>query len=102
MAQGVASGGIGRSVVRLEDERLVTGRGSYTDDMAPPGLCHTVLVRSPHAHARILRIDTAAAAVMPGVLAVLTGRDLLADGLRPLPHAAWSAHPVDIKLPNRD
>jgi carbon-monoxide dehydrogenase large subunit len=80
--------GIGQPVRRKEDFRLLTGRGAYVDDVAPPGLAHAVVVRSPHAHARILAIGTAAAVAASGVLAVLTGADCAADGLAPLPHAA--------------
>jgi len=64
---------VGRSVPRVEDERLLTGRGRYTDDIASPGEARCVFVRSPHAHARIARIDAAAAPRLPGVVAVLTG-----------------------------
>ena len=78
--------GIGTPLPRLEDERLLTGRGCYSDDFTLPGQIHAVAVRSPHAHARIVSIDAAAARAMPGVLAVLTGDDVLADGLRPVPH----------------
>ena len=102
MNMAVESGGIGASVLRKEDARLVTGAGCYTDDISWPGQTHAVFVRSPHAHARIAAIDTVQAAAVPGVLAVLTGRDMLADGLKPLPHTPWSAHPVDLKMPNRD
>ena len=59
-AGGVANG-IGQPVRRKEDFRLLTGRGCYVDDIAPPHCAHAVLVRSPHAHARIATIDTAAA-----------------------------------------
>ena len=59
--------GGGRSVRRLEDQRLLTGKGSYTADLSPPGLLHAVLVRSPYAHADIVSVDTEAARAMPGV-----------------------------------
>jgi carbon-monoxide dehydrogenase large subunit len=71
--------GIGQPVPRLEDPRFITGRGRYVDDIDMPHQCHGVLVMSPHAHARIKRIDTAAAKAAPGVLAVLTGADVEAD-----------------------
>ena len=58
--------GIGASRLRTEDFRLVTGRGSYIDDVLPENACHAVMVRSPHAHATILSIDTDAALAMPG------------------------------------
>jgi carbon-monoxide dehydrogenase large subunit len=54
------------------------------------------MVRSPHAHARIGAIDIAATMAVPGVLAVLTGRDLVADGLKPIPHKVWSPHPAEL------
>jgi len=90
--------GIGQPVRRREDLRLVTGNGSYTDDINLPGQAYAVMVRSPHAHARIRAIDIAPAMAAPGVLAVLTGRDLLADGLKPIPHKVWSQHPAEIML----
>ena len=77
--------GIGQPVRRVEDRRFITGRGRYLDDIVRPRQAHAVLVRSPHAHARIAGVDTAAAAAAPGVLAVLTGADLAADGLGPVP-----------------
>ncbi len=91
-----AGAGIGQPVRRKEDLRLVTGRGSFTDDVSLPGQVYAVMVRSPHAHARIRRIDIAPAMAVPGVLAVLTGHDLLADGLRPIPHKVWQQHPADL------
>jgi carbon-monoxide dehydrogenase large subunit len=71
--------GIGAAVRRKEDQRFVTGKGHYTDDVNRPGQCHAYFLRSPHAHARIKSVDTKAAAAMPGVLAVLTGAELAAD-----------------------
>ncbi|HEX4993437.1 MAG TPA: xanthine dehydrogenase family protein molybdopterin-binding subunit, partial [Methylomirabilota bacterium] len=76
---------IGQSVSRLEDPRLVQGLGRYSDDVSLPRQAYAVVVRSPHAHARIRRIDPAAALRAPGVVAVLTGADLAADGLGHLP-----------------
>lgn len=72
---------IGQSVARVEDRRLLTGGGRFTADTWPVGAAHAVFVRSPHAHARIVSIDVAAARKMPGVLAVLTSVDAHADGL---------------------
>jgi carbon-monoxide dehydrogenase large subunit len=94
--------GIGAPVRRREDQRLLTGQGRYGDDLTLPGQAYAVMLRSPHAHAMIGTIDTTAASAMPGVLAVLTGRDMMADGLRPIPHAIWSGHPAEIPLPNTD
>src|SRR5262245_62042288 len=71
--------GIGAAVRRKEDFRFITGKGQYTDDISRPGQTYVQFVRSPHAHARIKSIDTAAAKGMPGVLAVLTGAELAAD-----------------------
>ena len=72
---------ISQPVTQVEAPRLVTGKGRYTDDVNLPGQAAAVFLRSPHAHADIVRIDAAAAAAMPGVLAVLTGNDYAADGL---------------------
>jgi len=77
---GRHASGIGQPVPRLEDVRFITGAGRYTDDITLPGQCHMHLVRSPHAAARILSIDCAAAKSAPGVLAVFTGRDADAQG----------------------
>jgi carbon-monoxide dehydrogenase large subunit len=96
------SEGIGASVLRKEDARLLTGRGSFSDDLDLPGQTYAVMLRSPHAHARIAGIDPAAALRAPGVLAVLTGADYLADGLKPIPHRPFSASPPDVALQNRD
>jgi carbon-monoxide dehydrogenase large subunit len=76
---------VGQSVRRIEDPHLLQGRGRYSDDVSLPRQVHACIVRSPHAHARIARLDTAAARAAPGVLAVLTGADLAADGLGNLP-----------------
>ncbi len=69
---------IGRSVIRPQTARLVAGRGTYTDDVAVSRLLHAAFVRSPHAHARIAQIDTSEAAALPGVVAVVTGREMAA------------------------
>src|SRR5713101_799888 len=76
--------GIGQPVRRVEDRRFLTGRGHYLDDIIRPRQAHAVMLRSPHAHARIRAIDTQAAAG-PGVLAILTGADLAADGSGTIP-----------------
>jgi len=73
--------GIGARVARKEDKRFITGGGRYTDDMVVPGMKHAAFVRSPHAHAAIRKIDSRAAEAMPGVIAVLTGKQLKADGI---------------------
>jgi len=75
---------IGDTPRRREDQRFLTGHGAYLDDLAFPGSAHAVILRSPHAHALIQRIDTEAARAMQGVLAVLTHDDVAQDGLRPM------------------
>jgi carbon-monoxide dehydrogenase large subunit len=93
--------GIGVPRRRVEDLRLLTGRGCYASDRFPSRLCHAALVRSPHAHARIRSIDTTHAASLPGVLAILTGHDAVADGLGPIPHnPEWTGRPdAELRLP---
>jgi carbon-monoxide dehydrogenase large subunit len=73
--------GIGQSVRRVEDQRFITGRGRYVDDINLPHQCYAVVVYSPHAHARIRGVDTAKARAAPGVLCVLTGADAMAEKL---------------------
>src|SRR5580692_11225697 len=75
---------IGDAPKRREDLRFITGHGRYLDDMTFHGLAHAVVLRSPHAHARIAGIDAAAARAVPGVLAVLTAAEIAADGLSAL------------------
>src|SRR5262245_30718699 len=77
--------GIGQSLPRSEDLRLLRGLGRYTDDIKLYGETRLFVLRSPHAAARIRSIDTAAAKDAPGVLAVLTGEEALADGLGTFP-----------------
>ncbi|MGA7260278.1 MAG: xanthine dehydrogenase family protein molybdopterin-binding subunit [Stellaceae bacterium] len=93
---------IGEPVRRLEDARLLTGRGCYSDDFNLAGQVYAVVVRSPHAHARITAIQTAQAQAMPGVLAVLTGAEYVADGLGPMTYSPAARHPPDIRLENLD
>src|SRR5437764_7319632 len=68
---------IGRPVRRNEDGRFLTGRGEYVDDVVLPGMLHAAMLRSPHAHARITRLDCSRALAMPGVHGVLTGDDVV-------------------------
>ena len=84
---------IGRPLPRVEDDRFLTGRGRYTDDQSYAGEAWCAFVRSPHAHARVVRIDAARAARMAGVLAVLTGEHYAADGLQPVDHVP---NPLDL------
>lgn len=76
---------IGQPVRRKEDMRFLTGRGTYIDDMSFEGMAHAVVVRSPHAHATITGIDTAAAQAADGVLAVITPEDWKTEGFGPIP-----------------
>jgi carbon-monoxide dehydrogenase large subunit len=76
---------LGQSILRREDRRFLTGRGRYTDDTAPPDALAVLFVRSPHAHARLIGIDRGAALASPGVAAIYTADDLLADKLGHLP-----------------
>ena len=94
--------GIGSSLRRREDHRLVTGAGTFGDDFSLPGQTFAAIVRSPHPHAILRRIETAKACALPGVLAVLTAADYLADGLKPLVHSPFTVSPPDITLANRD
>jgi carbon-monoxide dehydrogenase large subunit len=80
--------GSGQAVRRLEDESLLVGAGRYADDQSLQHQAHLVFVRSPHPHAAIRSIDTASATAMPGVLRVITGADLVAAGVKPMPGAA--------------
>jgi carbon-monoxide dehydrogenase large subunit len=89
---------IGKPIRRTEDARLVTGRGRFTDDFSAEGQCYAAMVRSPHPHARIVRIDTARAKAMPGVLGVFTGADCAADKLGPIPHDPLPKTKYDMKL----
>src|SRR3979411_3281180 len=71
--------GIGASVVRKEDRRFTTGKGRYVDDIKLQGMTHAHFIRSPHAHAKVKGIDSSAAMKMPGVVGVLTGREIVDD-----------------------
>ncbi len=77
--------GIGASVRRREDDRFLAGKGRYTDDINRTGQVYASFLRSQHAHAKINGVDTAAAKNAPGVIAVLTGADVAADGLGGIP-----------------
>jgi carbon-monoxide dehydrogenase large subunit len=86
--------GIGARVARKEDKRFITGNGRYVDDMVVPGMKHAAFVRSPHAHADIKKIDVSKAKAMPGVIGVLTGKELKADGIGNL-ICGWMIHSKD-------
>ncbi|HEX4411336.1 MAG TPA: xanthine dehydrogenase family protein molybdopterin-binding subunit [Xanthobacteraceae bacterium] len=93
---------IGQPVTRKEDRRFVTGEGHYADDFNFENQTYAIMVRSPHAHANIVSIDASEALAVPGVLAVLTGADFIADGLLPVPNKTFSMHPAEIPLVNTD
>jgi len=78
-------GGIGESIKRKEDGRFLVGRGNYLDDVSLPGMLHMAILRSPHAHARIRSIDSAAASAVPGVVAVVTGELMAQHNLAWMP-----------------
>ncbi|MBD0416999.1 xanthine dehydrogenase family protein molybdopterin-binding subunit [Oryzicola mucosus] len=95
--------GIGDDVRRREDDRLVRGAGSFADDLTFERTAYAVFARSPHAHARIVKLDVSAARVFPGVLAVLTGEDVIAAGVGPMPHSIGSSKAgADVPLANAD
>ncbi|MBA77242.1 MAG: carbon monoxide dehydrogenase [Tistrella sp.] len=85
---------IGKPVKRTEDRRFLTGRGRYTDDIQLARQTYAYIIRSPHAHAKILNIDPSAALARPGVVAVFTGKDMAADGIGGLP-CGWLVHSKD-------
>ena len=97
-----AIGAIGQPLRRKEDERLLTGKGRFTDDFNMAGQAYAAMVRSPHPHARILRIDGSRTQRMPGVLGVFSGADCLADGLAPIPHSPVPSTRYDMKLTGPD
>lgn len=77
--------GIGQPVRRKEDARFLTGKGNYIDDIAPENLAHAVVLRSPHAHAKILSLETSEAETMPGILGIVTGKDWVREDFQPMP-----------------
>ncbi|HML10336.1 MAG TPA: xanthine dehydrogenase family protein molybdopterin-binding subunit [Stellaceae bacterium] len=94
--------GVGQSARRREDERFLTGRGRFGDDLNLPAQLYTYILRSPHPHADVAAIDISRAIAASRVAAVLTAADYLADGLRPMLHAPASQSPPDITLVNTD
>jgi aerobic carbon-monoxide dehydrogenase large subunit len=97
-SDGHGDGWIGRPLRRREDHRLLIGAGAYVDDMTPPGCLHVALLRSPHAHARISRLDVEAARRAPGVRLVVTGKDVATLGPMPvnrlMPDMRVPPHPI--------
>src|SRR5215510_15938948 len=86
--------GIGARVARKEDKRFITGKGRYTDDVRLHGMTHAHFIRSPHAHAKVKSIDSSAALKMPGVVAVLTGKEIVDDKIGNL-ICGWMIHSKD-------
>ena len=101
MTKSTPETGIGQPVIRKEDAALLIGHGHFSDDLNLAGQAYAVMVRSAHPHARILAIDAAAAMALPGVIAVLTGAEAHADGLKPIPHRPLIG-PPDIALGRPD
>ena len=87
-------GRIGESIKRKEDGRFLRGKGNYLDDVELPGMLHMAIVRSPHAHARIKSVDTAAASAMPGVIAVVTGELMAQHKLAWMPTLSYDTQAV--------
>jgi carbon-monoxide dehydrogenase large subunit len=85
----------GSGIRRREDPRLITGTATYTDDLTLPGMVHAAMLRSPHAHARVKKVDMGRAKRAPGVVGVFGGNDL--DGLAPIP-CAWLVPNADLKV----
>src|SRR3954464_15919634 len=83
--QEAAGTGIGAPMRPLEDRRFITGKGDFVDDFALPNMAFAYVVRSPHAHARIVGIDKAPACAAAGIIAVLTGHDAIADNIKSIP-----------------
>src|SRR4051794_32480152 len=90
---------VGKARLRKEDERLITGRTRWTDNIVLPGMLHLAVLRSPMAHAKIVSLDVSAAKDAPGVVAVYTARDLDPDGSIGMP-CAWPIS-ADMKAPRR-
>src|SRR4051794_11367094 len=85
--------GSGREVKRIEDEGLLKGAGRFADAFPPAGHLHLKFLRSPHSHARLRAIDASAAKAAPGVIAVYTGAELAAAGVKPIPLAPMFKRP---------
>jgi aerobic carbon-monoxide dehydrogenase large subunit len=90
---------IGQPLPRFEDLRLVRGEGRYTDDISLPDETYAAFVRSPHAHARIIRINKVVALAAPGTFAVLSGDDYVADGYLGVPHMPNPVDAIDVTKP---
>ena len=93
---------IGEPVRRKEDLRLITGKGRFSDDVNLPRQVYAIMLRSPHAHARIRGIECRKALALPGVVTVLTGADLRADDIKHIPYNVFTLHPAEVQLVNTD
>src|SRR3954468_13773080 len=91
--QEAAGTGIGAPMRRIEDRRFITGRGDFVDDFALPNMAVAYVVRSPHAHAKIVSIDKEAACAAPGVIGIVTGHDLIAENIKGLPCPGFPVPP---------
>ncbi len=91
MPDGTVNTGIGASVKRIEDQRFLTGKGNYTDDINRPDQTYAYMLRSPHAHAKIITIDSSDAQASEGVVAIFTGEDMQVGGLP----CGWQIHSED-------
>ncbi len=96
--RGVEAGAIGRPLPRKEDLRLLIGAGQFSDDFNLKGQAYAAMVRSPHPHARILRVDSTRSRAMAGVVGVYSGADCAADGIGPIPHNPLPSTREDMKL----
>ena len=91
----------GQPIKRCEDPKLITGSATYVDDITLPGMIYLAIVRSPHAHARIRAIHTDAASRAPGVVAVVTGADLVGATTGPMPYEFDLGVFQDVRHPTR-
>jgi aerobic carbon-monoxide dehydrogenase large subunit len=82
---------IGQAVKRVEDKRFITGKGKYTDDIVLPNMTYAYIIRSPYAHAKILKVDTSQALAMEGVVAIFTGEDIAKAGIGGVP-CGWQVN----------
>ena len=89
LATSAARFGSGQSVRRLEDDKLLVGAGQFAADVNPADQVHLFFLRSPYPHARIASLDSSAALAMPGVLSIVTGADMVAAGVKPIPGSAF-------------
>ena len=102
LAPTAARFGSGQSVLRLEDDKLLVGAGQFTGDVSPADQVHLYFLRSPYPHARIASLDSTAALAMPGVLSIVTGADLVAAGVKPIPGSGFKrVDPLPCAAPER-